>query len=83
MEEKKEEAIVSEVKSVTEPVSTPSVNTSSDIEIGGVDTSLAKLEARCKRFGIPFDPSKYVNKEARPTKQQSPSEVYARDWLIM
>ena len=67
LEEKKEQTIVSEVKSV---------NTSSDIDIGGVDTSLAKLEARCKRFGIPFDPSKYINKEAKPTKQQASSEVY-------
>ena len=76
LEEKKEQTIVSEVKSVTEPVSTLSVNTSSDIDIGGVDTSLAKLEARCKRFGIPFDPSKYINKEAKPTNQQASSEVY-------
>ena len=34
-----------------------------------VDTSLAVLEARCKRFGIPFDPSKYTKRaNSRPSK---------------
>lgn len=36
-----------------------------------VDTSLAVLEARCKRFGIPFDPSKYTKRtNARPSKSE-------------
>ena len=36
-----------------------------------VDTSLAVLEARCKRFGIPFDPSKYTKRaNSRPSKSE-------------
>ena len=36
-----------------------------------VDMSLAVLEARCKRFGIPFDPSKYTKRaNSRPSKSE-------------
>lgn len=35
--------------------------------VNDVDTSLAVLEARCKRFGIPFDPEKHRPK-ARPVQ---------------
>lgn len=38
--------------------------------VNDVDTSLAVLEARCKRFGLPFDPAKYRSKAQTPAKSQ-------------
>ena len=45
-------------ESVPVPVSTPEQKPEKEI-VNDVDTSLAILEARCKRFGIPFDPEKH------------------------
>lgn len=42
--------------------------------VNDVDTSLAILEARCKRFGIPFDPEKHRPKAQTvqaPQRQQN------------
>lgn len=44
--------------------------------VNDMDTSLSVLEARCKRFGIPFDPEKHKPKvRAAGTQQSQQSNV--------
>ena len=60
-------------ESVPVPVSTPEQKPEKEI-VNDVDTSLAILEARCKRFGIPFDPDKHRPKAQTvqaPQRQQN------------
>ena len=60
-------------ESVPVPVSTPEQKPEKEI-VNDVDTSLAILEARCKRFGIPFDPEKHRPKAQTvqaPQRQQN------------
>ena len=58
-----------------EPMTQPAQEQKPEKEIvNDVDTSLAVLEARCKRFGIPFDPEKHRPKAQTaqaPQRQQN------------
>lgn len=58
-----------------EPMTQPAQEQKPEKEIvNDVDTSLAILEARCKRFGIPFDPEKHRPKAQTvqaPQRQQN------------
>lgn len=59
----------------SEPMTQPLQEQKPEKEIvNDVDTSLAILEARCKRFGIPFDPEKHRPKAQTvqaPQRQQN------------
>ena len=57
------------------PTSAPSQPAGRKFISGGVETDLATLEKRCKRFGIPFDPSKYVQTNKRNQVKRTRNEA--------
>ncbi|CBK25483.2 uncharacterized protein [Blastocystis hominis] len=67
-------------ESVPVPVSTPEQKPEKEI-VNDVDTSLAILEARCKRFGIPFDPEKHRPKAQTVQAPQRQQNNYSQKLL--
>ena len=67
-----------------EPMTQPAQEQKPEKEIvNDVDTSLAILEARCKRFGIPFDPEKHRPKAQTVQAPQRQQNTVCGDMALM